>query len=757
MTPAATEAPETAEEPVDPELPYGDDFEQLPDQLVNALRETIKEFQGQERYQRRAEVRRDWKNRLYELGSQHVVWQSGNGGGFVGITPGGTLTNSAGGISQASRYIDSYNLYRRYLYVNMSILTQNPPGIKWEPKHQDRAEDQEAASTAEGYQEVYARSNNVKAIQTQVARMMGVSGRTVAWTHTEADAQRFGINPETQQPWNMETTSIYGTIETKIPILAKSHRDCLYCFISDDPDILKAKAEYPQFKDEIKPGVSGLGENNYERLARLGILQGSRSGQLAVDSYTHLVTRMRCWLRPECFTDKRFDAELEDAGGTQAETVGERLLELFHDGIMVTFVGDVYVCAKPQSMDDAIVIGFPSEGDGMSRAGFMDSFLVIQDAFNDARNTCREIWDVGFPSTWVGADDTEYDAIVKQRADPYAIRQKKLQNPMAKMVDSFFREPNPELPATFIEDMELLQGSLPQFMLAAPPALFGASMQDQQTASGYAQARAQAMGQQGLLWQPIQWMFARIYYQAAVLATKNPDHAKPIAIPGGSGALATIEIGKMTKGQFGCYPDEDSSFPESTEQKRATFQQLIQLIGPTPIGMQMLQAPRNLKTFLELEGFPEIEIPEATAWDKQMFEIEQLLRTSPMPPPPQAVQEAQVQHATVAIQAQGAGAAPPPFAPPPPQSTVPVNDWDFHQWEAAACQDWLNSEDCRKELANNNTAGVANVVLHWRAHVAAAATSPLPGGPPMMPPPPPGAPPKPLGAPQAVPGISATM
>jgi hypothetical protein len=139
-----------------------------------------------------------------------------------------------------------------------------------------------------------------------------------------------------------------------------------------------------------------------------------------------------------------------------------------------------------------------------------------------------------------------------------------------------------------------------------------------------------------------------MYYQAALCAANNPDHAQGVLVPGGSGGTASIDITKISKGKFGAYPDEDSSFPESTAAKRATFTEIITLVGPTPIGMQMMQVPKNMKAFLTLNGFPEIVIPEAESYDKQMFEIEQLLKTSPIPPDPQMQDQAMVDHAAAA-------------------------------------------------------------------------------------------------------------
>jgi len=236
-------------------------------------------------------------------------------------------------------------------------------------------------------------------------------------------------------------------------------------------------------------------------------------------------------------------------------------------------------------------------------------------------------------------------------------------------------------------------------------------------------------------------MDAQMYYQAAMCAAQNPDEQRVMAVPGGNGSTATIDIGKLTKGSFGAYPDMDSSFPESQAAKRATIDQVLTLLGPTPIGMQMMQVPKNLKIYLDTHGLSEIVIPEALSYDKQMFEIEQLLKTTPVPPDPAQQDAAMIDHAAAVVKLHNAGqpeAAAPPPPMLPPTSTVPVQEYDFHQWEASACQDWLNSADCRRQLAQGNDAGVQNVVLHWKAHLAQI-PPPMPTGP-LMPPPKPGAP-----------------
>ena len=86
MTPAPAPDPQATDQQADPQDPrelYGERFENLPEQLVNALREQVKEFQGQEKYLRRREVMRDRRARFYELtprgrkqlGEEVVTWR----------------------------------------------------------------------------------------------------------------------------------------------------------------------------------------------------------------------------------------------------------------------------------------------------------------------------------------------------------------------------------------------------------------------------------------------------------------------------------------------------------------------------------------------------------------------------------------------------------------------------------------------------------------------------------------------------------
>ncbi len=298
-----------------------------------------------------------------------------------------------------------------------------------------------------------------------------------------------------------------------------------------------------------------------------------------------------------------------------------------------------------------------------------------------------------------------------------------------------------ELPPSFETFMRTLQEELPQFMLAAPPAIFGAAMENNKTASGYAQARSQAMGQLGIIWARIQRMFARIRYQSALAASKDLTVDR-LTVPGKEGQQPiSVEMDRLRKGNFGCYPDEDSSFPESTSQKRAAFQNLVTLTETSPMAAAALDNPDNWSLAKRMWGLSELVIIPAEARDKQVAEIEILLQQAPLPPDPMEQQQVDIQHAASVIDAHAAGGAPPPAMSPEAlmKPSVPVDELDFHLFEFQKCQEWLSSAARRTEDSKGNQQGVLNVKLHALAHqqmMALQAPPPMPAPAPGKQPPP---------------------
>ena len=712
------------------EQQYGEKNRDLPDQLKTALKAIIGECQKRDLYDHRIEVLKDRLHRFYSDGIQHVYPNYGTGVYQIG-TAGGYIDIGSKHI-QCPDYMDDYNIFFPYQRSLEAVLTQSPPAIEADPDDPSQAEDIEAAQVGEGYRKKFDQANDVKDLQKKIARMFCLSGRTIAWTLTQADEQKWGTN-EQGEPRKMETARIFGTLESKVPIFARRIEDCPFIFLFDDPDVWNAKKEYEYIKDKIEGGQGSPGESDWERWARLGVRQARKSYFLNGTSLQFVTTRLNAFLRPSAFECDCCEDAFEDEPGT---TVGEKFKELFPSGAHVVFVGENYAESWAESADDALDIAFPRQGDGMTGRAMMENMVVIQDSYNDKKNAEREAYEKGWPATWVSGKAVDYDALLNQRSEPYSFHEIKELRAGESIQDVIYREPEMVLSETFIQSMAEDRGPLAQFVTGSLPALTGEVAPGDHTASKAAMDRSQAMGMLGMAASAMGQMFAGIYYHAALLAAKNPDHAKGIVVTG-QGGTAKYEIQKLTKGNFRFHLT-DSNFPDSVAARRANLQNIVTSAAQSPLGATIFESPDNWEKYLELNGHGDLTLVPAMAYEKQMQEIEILLRESPVLPAPQEIQQAQIAHAAQAVQGAAQGLPAPPFMPPQPKSSVPIGRFDYDKWEFAKCQEFLSSDDCRREKANGNDAGVANVELHAAAHQQKMMAEMMQQA--MMAPPPPGGP-----------------
>lgn len=702
---------------------YGDFNVDLPEELQTALRTLLQEAEREDLYQRRIEVMRDRRNRFYERGIQHLYEDLS--GAFVLCTPGQLVPDptAPGSSVQCGQYINDYNIFGRALQIIIAKLTENPPGVVFEPDSGNNAVDLQAASAAEAYRIMFERHNDTKDWGTNVVRMMGLSGRTVTWTRTIADAQRWGLD-ENGQPRQCEISEVFGTLETKCPVMARALGDCPYFVVTKDPHLYIAKAEHPEFADKITEGSdSGIADTQFERLARIGALQGQSASFQVTDTYNFYAEDKNVWFRPAMFMAECLDSPYQDreTPGSEPMTLRDALEEAFPDGCRAEFIGDVYVGSRNECMDDHLAMDFPYAGEGSSRMAIMDPAVTIQDDFNDALNNFHEVMVTGWASTWMNEDFANMKFINDQTAAPYCFRALKSRPPRdAKMQDQFWREPNPEIPPSFLEYIQYEATNLLQFILAIPSAVQGAGMPDQKTKGGYQEAIAQAMGQLGVIFGALQRLYAKVIRQAALAASKRATQIdSTLVVPGPKGNVL-LNMADLGKGHFLAHPDRDSGYPESTMQKRLTLQAIFELAFKDPIVAQaLLQSPDNWDFIFRTFGITELTIPEAVVRRKQLAEIELLLQQSPVGPSEEEILEGQVQHAAATMTAKASGGAPPADFDPMSlmHSSIQPGQFDYHQWEFEECREFLSDwPKVQQQLAAGNEAGIQNVQLHAQEH-----------------------------------------
>jgi hypothetical protein len=751
----AEEIPDTDDPPT-----YGKNNRKLPKQLKDALHALVMKFsEKRDLYDRRIEVLTDRLNRFYDDGVQHVYPNFGTGVYQVGVS-GGYVDIGNGDRMECPEYMGAYNIFRARRRSIHAVLTQNPPGIDFIANQLGNPEGEQSAEIAEGYRHFFDQSNDTKGIQEYMSLMMCLSGRVVVRTYQTQDRQRWGVNDK-GEPRTMETARVYGTLETRVPVTCRDFDKMVFCFVYEDPDVVLAKSQNPWIKKQISAGEAALGESDWERFARLGVRQARKGYYLTGQALSYLTTEMHGWFRPAVFDDgvcddvfideQPDDYEFEpdkdpdsDEQGTTV-TVGGALKQLFPEGVHVKYIGKIYSESWAEAMDDAIDVGFPDQRFGMTGGALMEPMKVVQDEYNDLMNAERENYEKGWPAKYFKGDQETFEAIADNRSSPASFHLLKSDGTPGKAADQIYQEPHFDIPESFNQAKEALRGEISQDVTGALPALAGKSQPDQ-TASGQAMDRSQAMGMLGPAWANMQRLWAGVYIKAVLLASRNPDHGGEIAVAKPDGGKVTIQLKKIKKGTFKAKPDVDSSFPDSTAAKRANTTQLLVQAAPTPLGAAIFEVPDNWEEIVELNGNPDLTLIPAIAFKKQMRELELLLEQAPVDNQ-QAVNAYNQQNATLTILAEVQEQPPPPYNPPPAQlPSIMPEPQDFHKWESMKCAVYLSSEDCWLRLNVDSgdpdemqkaANGVANVRLHMATHdqMLAAQGASGPGMPPNIPPP----------------------
>lgn len=700
-------------------------------ELQAAALDLAKHYGGLDKYPRRSEVIEARRQRFYRRGDQYIYFNYQPS--IMNFVPySGGDENGAPG-SDSARNMDVYNIYFPYLRALVSVGCQNPPGVAFEPDDPTKSTDIAAARAAEIYRHHIDRANQRKKIQADIMGRFCTDGRVVLYTRSVRDAQKYGTD-ENGEPKSVEIMTVCGVLEHKCtPMTEDDPTNWLMQSIEKEIDINQAKEMYPQYAAKIVPGQGADGEATYERMARMGVLQGTRGLQNSGEAYAHMVTWSRVWLRPASFRHA-------------PKEVADTFREKCPHGMKLVMMGGEYCGAFDQSADDHLTVAWPAPGDGAAKPSMLHDLVPVQDAYNDYRNLEKEIFDFCIPATWCDDELGDPEILREQTSEPGNHVFAKRPEGVPSIAEAFYTEPPANAPASLIAAYQDLRGAFSQFLTGAQPALFGGSDKNNETMGGIAMLRDQAMGQFAIAWGAVQEAFAGAYKQGVLCRAKaegeDTDSEVAVKVPGRrASTISTVAIANLQKGNFHTYPDMDSSFPETTGSKRQTIQALVTqaLLNPEATEAYGVFEPENMELQREYLGVADWVIPSANSNDKQLAEIELLLRTRPTPKPHDIQKFAADQAIEEHVKAQAAAALPgapvPPPAEPDPnvlyESSIQVDlDWDFHEFEYKCIKDYLSSPEGLEE-ARTNKWGILNVKLHGQEHkqameMQAAAAMPPP-------------------------------
>ncbi len=659
-----TAAPLLDQQEMMPQTPFDMASDTVRAGMLDLFRGVMKE----DRSARRSEVRTAWKQRAFRNGIQHLYYDPSS---YAFYTP------AASG-KKLPEFMGVFNIYTPHYRSFVSILSATP-GINFVPKDLQQSNDVTAAAYAEKMRARVDQIVDMRDRQGEVAGYFCTDGRTITWSRTDKDG-------------NLRCT-IHGVLESKVPIYSRKIERWSYCVLSEEFDIHEARDAWGEYADEIEPDASGTADATYERLARLDIISNKKHG--IGESLKSLTTEHTCWLRKSRYRKAK-------------EETRAYLQQQFPNGVRMTIVGDVLVEAIPEPLGGAdvggkLAVAWPSPGQGQNRPSMLHDLLPVQEDFNDYKNELREQAKYLNSATWVHGAAVDPDAIPEQSGEAGAVHV--INPPNGLTVDQCVtKESAGQLSPDLINACEsLLQFG--EFTTGDLPSLQGSGTPDQETASGQKLLQDQAKGQLSTAWGAYQRLFANTY---AILVREEAmlEGQGDVAVQSG-GLHDSFNPAAILEGNFGCYPDTDSAFPETTADKRASLQMVLTQVGQADPSIPL--HPDNLKLVKQYSGLKDLIIPGAEARDKQLREIEQLLNEPPIPD-----QSQMVQYEQGAQQMMAQGQQPPL---PPMTCSVPIDvDWDFHKAEMDKVQEWLNSDACSEQQRKGNVLGIQNVKLHGAAH-----------------------------------------
>lgn len=691
------------------------DFVTLSDDAKKAIYELVLIASRTDVASRRFEVEQSWEARLFDRGYQHLMPRKSGGWSL----PGENTSWGANAIGNSSS-LHATNIYGRDKDIICAAIARETPQITFFPNDPDNIADVHAADAANKYKEIYIKNNNMRDILSQIAYYYYTDDRVVLYTRLVLDKQKYGVNPD-GSPKGREVTTVYGKLEGKVPIPVQDQRDMQFVQIYNEIDVAVAKAKYPWAAKDIRPGSTGIGEIELDKIARVNARLALLGSYVTGDSLMRDVTEQMTWFRPEMFYDPSIN-----------ETVQQELLEAFPDGALVVYAGQTFCFARNESMDEHIHVSHAMPGNGQNRRALGTNNLPIQKRLNAYLDVMDDFFRKTVPRRLYDNDAFDVTALKSQDNVPGGSVPVQ-QQPGKSLSDLVYVEPTPQPQPALADFVNLYFEVFPASIVGAVPALFGAST-NTDTVGGIAIQRDSALGRIGVPWNSAKEAITRAAHQAVLAAAYRQDTIKDTLQNG-----VTVSIDpELLKGNVVCYPEYDQSFPESWRERELRYTELAQNAPQNPFYAELLKDTRNMRAIADNIRMADLHIPGEDSVKKQLVEIEILKTSAPLPNPAKQKSMQQLQQIQMGMKQDiDAGVPVPPEAAQMMQQAqqmvqsmpdmipfveVEQDESVNHAVEAQTCFDWINSEEGQK--FKNGTAeeklGFQDVMLHWQGHTEMA-------------------------------------
>ena len=746
---------------------------ELNEEQKNAVLYLYKEAAKRDYPARLVEVVNSWEAALFYRGLQFLLPRRGGGWVIPGESTG------YGPSMQMDLALLPTNIYSARAQMIIAALTRTVPTVVFAPQDPTSDADITTEESAEKFLKVIRRNNDFIMTQTDACRILWNDGRFGYWSRFVKDGQKFGweeddvpddIVPEdeppeegttpveqaagaetpesteTQElgeqafepqedvegaepaeqeseegeqeekptpiksltPRGQEVRTAHGKLEMKlVPMMANDLDETDVIILDIEYDDGRTKGMFPWIADKIVAGDLGLAEGEIAKLARQNVKLGMQSTYVTSSSVASDVTVSRAWFKTA------YLMKIENP------TIREQLIEMFPNGMLVCYAGKELAYVRNESMYDAWALGQAYSGDGQNRNAMGTSTLPIQKRLNNWLDLMNDFFVRAIPKKWMDNKTFNVQAIRGQTNIPGDILPFKYK-PGVDVKQLVFTEdpvvPQPAL-ADFIKEYS---GPLAELLSGAYPALAGGDTGTADSGVAIATQRDSALGRLAPTWHSIKKAESESCRQLIVWGAKCRDKSINEKIPGGE--VITLEINDLKAGNIACYPESDENFPVTYTQKKNEFMQVFDAAIKSPQLGEVFFNGANLMFLKQMSGLKELYIPEVASHEKQLGEIDLLLKGAPIPNPQIAILEQKLQKVEmVGVDPMALEQAKQELAAMPPLVTsVPIDaEVDDNATEASTCWMKITSEEGRK-WAKTKPQGYANLRLHYLDHLKAA-------------------------------------
>jgi len=222
--------------------PNNERLDDVKPELVNSLRELVRQYRQEGVVARRHEIRRIRQARLFWQGLQYAWWNPNDMNWHL---PFEQRFSDDRELEEMPRYQFVTNFYQGFGLSFIAVLSQDVPSVRFYPKSNQSLADIAAARAASDVAQLVEQNNHVEQLLTSIGYFLWTDGKLGAYVRYVADGQRFGFHEET----------LLEALE--IP-LGEDVYVCPQC----GKEIRKSKLENGNSEDEEKDDVSVAGAHH---------------------------------------------------------------------------------------------------------------------------------------------------------------------------------------------------------------------------------------------------------------------------------------------------------------------------------------------------------------------------------------------------------------------------------------------------------------------------------------------------------------